>query len=256
MLEFLSYAFAEAYKHLTEVKFDKGSPLHRTIVSLYATIIEQTQDAIVLHRSGQHVTLDIILRATLEAFVDLENLCSDDTYLNHMKASFHEQWIKLAQHGVAGGNPFLQGFENNPEAAALLAQHRVDLDALSLTPPLSVYERFCRAGMEDIYRSVYNSLCNETHNNIRALTNRHLRVEGENLELVIFDQPEAEGLASTLSSFIGILVRGSSIIHDYFGTDARAVINALVDEHQAFINHYEEPMQQEPALVEKNETGG
>ncbi|WP_049733861.1 DUF5677 domain-containing protein [Rhizobium ecuadorense] len=255
MLDFLSYTFAEAYKHLTEIKFDKGSPLHRTIVSLYATIIEQTQDAMVLHRSGQHVTLDIILRATLEAFVDIENLCRDDTYLNHMKASFHEQWIKLAQHGVAGGNPFLQGFTNNPEAASLLAQHRVDLDALSLTPPLNVYERFRRAGMEDIYRSVYNSLCNETHNNIRALTNRHLRVEGDNWELVIFDQPQADSLASTLSSFIGILVRSSSIIHDYFQTGAREAIKALSDEHEAFIRSYEETMQQEPALAEKDETG-
>lgn len=93
MLEFLANTFGEAYARLDQIKFNKRSSLHRTTVSLYATIMEQTQDAIALQQAGKHATLDIILRSTLEAFVDLVNLCRDDTYLDHMQASFHEQWI-------------------------------------------------------------------------------------------------------------------------------------------------------------------
>lgn len=243
MLEFLANTFAEAHAHLEQIKFEKRSSLHRTIVSLYATIMEQTQDAITLQQAGKHATLDIILRSTLEAFVDLVNLCRDDTYLGHMQASFHEQWIKLAEQGVAAGNPFLKDFHNDPKAAAQLDEHKADLAALSDTPPLSVYERFRRVGMEDAYRSVYNSLCNETHNNIRALVSRHLRVEGNNLEVVVFDEPGAESLASSLSSFNGILVQSSVIIHTYFKTEARETISALADMHQAFMQDYVAKMQ-------------
>ncbi|EUC00740.1 hypothetical protein PMI07_004026 [Rhizobium sp. CF080] len=239
MFEFLHETYQEAVAHLPKVMFDKRSELHRTIVSLYASIVEQTHDVLILRRGEANATLNIILRATLEAYVDLVNLCGDVTYLGHMKASFHEQWIILGRHGLAGGSPFLQSFRDNPEAAALLQQHKDDLAALAATPSLNAFDRFRKAGMENTYRSIYNNLCNESHNNIRALISRHLRLsDGNQPELVIFDLPTTEDLVWTSSTYLGILVHSTFLIHDYFRTEARPAIEELRERNRAFIEDF------------------
>lgn len=245
LLQYFERLYVEFYKHLTAIEFNKGSTLDRTIMSLYATILEQAYDALVLQRAGQHVTLDIILRSSLEAYVDLINLCSDSNYYQQMQASFHEQWIKLAQHGVKGGNPFLNGFENSEDAVAQLKWHEEQLAELGVAP-LNVFERFRKAGLEDVYRSIYNSLCNETHNNIRALTNRHFRLnDHDEPEITIFAPAEKLDLISTLSSFIGILTRSSWIVHDYFQTSALPAVLEIREDHSRFIKEYEAQLEAE-----------
>ncbi len=238
MLDFLTRTFDETCKALKLVKFDTHNPIHLGVMSLYCTIIEQTEDVIALQQAGKHATLDIILRSTLEAYVDLANLCNDKSYFDHMKAAYHKQWIKLAKHGVAGGNPYLKSYEENPAALELLKQHEAALDHLAATPPLSVFDCFRRADMEAVYRSVYSSLCNETHNNITALINRHWRSEGDGMKLVIFEEADARSLEPALSTFIGILVHGSIIIHDYFQSDARETVGLMAADHKAFFEHH------------------
>ena len=159
----------------------------------------------------------------LEAYVDLINLASDATYIDYMLADYHKQWIKLAEVGVKGKNPYLASFHNNEDASGLLADH---VEALKTLPaPLNAFEKFKRAGMTDEYRSVYNSLCNESHNNIRALTSRHFRMVGEDkVDLIIFDDLDKNTLATALDGFIAILNGSNYIIHDYFKTDAQTEV--------------------------------
>ncbi|MGR9168849.1 DUF5677 domain-containing protein [Rhizobium sp. KDH_Rht_773_N] len=243
MLDFLEYIYGQSYKNLQAIVFSQGNPLHRTIMSLYASIMEQTYNALVLLRADQHATLDIILRSTLEAYVDLINLCNDPEYLKQMQASFHDQWIKLAQYGVRGGNPFLIKFENSADASQRLAEHQAELAALGVKP-MSIYEKFRLAGFEQIYQSVYNSLCNESHNNIRALTLRHFRFDAnENPQLVMFAEPSPDSLNGTLSGYLSAVSDTTHIVHTYFKTNALPEIESFRAEHSRFIEDFEASMQ-------------
>ncbi|WP_164850451.1 DUF5677 domain-containing protein, partial [Sinorhizobium meliloti] len=86
-----------------------------------------------------------------------------------MLAVYHKEWIKLTADGVKGENPFLSCFKDNPEVVEKLEHHKAELKVYT-DQFTSNFDKFKAAGMENEYRSVYNSLCNDSHNNIRALT--------------------------------------------------------------------------------------
>ncbi|WP_027665302.1 DUF5677 domain-containing protein [Rhizobium leguminosarum] len=220
MYGYLIDLYNATIKHLTSLKFDKRSEVHRTLVSLYATIIELTNSAIIIREGGAYTGMDILLRSAMEAHVDLINLANSNEYLKAMLAVYHKEWIKLAGDGVKGENPFLIYFKDNPEALKKLEYHKAELKAFTDVSAIpSNYDKFKAAGLEHEYRSIYNSLCNDSHNNIRALTSRHFRPREHGLDMVIFDKPTREDLAATLDSFIAILNQSNLIMHDYFKSD-------------------------------------
>ncbi|OYR18269.1 DUF5677 domain-containing protein [Brucella thiophenivorans] len=209
-------------RNLPHLKFNKDNEHNRTLVSLYATIIEMTNSAIILRKSGVFTGVDVILRTTLEAHVDLINLANDATYMNSMRAVYHKEWIRVTEEGLKGENQFLAFFKNNVDAEEQLAHHKSELaKCLATSKMLTNFEKFKMAGMEEIYRSIYNSLCNESHNNIRALNDRHFRQKAEGAEIVIFDQPTKIDLAATLDCFIATLLLSCEILHHYFKSDEK-----------------------------------
>ncbi|TBB81024.1 DUF5677 domain-containing protein [Rhizobium ruizarguesonis] len=179
MYEFLIELYHVTVKNLPELRFDKRSEVHRTLVSLYSAIIELTNAALQIREAGGYTGMDILLRSALEAHVDLINLANDDEYLKVMLAAYHKEWIKLANDGVKGENPFLAYFKDSPEAQAKLGEHKTELEQLKKTVRIPTnLEKFQKAGMENEYRSIYNSLCNDSHNNLRSLTSRYFRAPG------------------------------------------------------------------------------
>ncbi|MGR9059397.1 DUF5677 domain-containing protein (plasmid) [Rhizobium leguminosarum] len=217
MYGFFLELHAVSIKHLADLRFTKGSEVHRTLVSLYASILELTDSAIIIREAGKYTGMDVLLRSALEAHVDLINLANDDSYLHAMMAVYHKEWIKLAGDGVKGDNPFLAYFKDNPEAQKQLAYHEAELAAFKQTSGIpNILEKFKMAGLEDVYRSIYNSLCNDSHNNIRVLTSRHLRADKDRLDLVMFDKPSRTDIAATVDCFIAILLKSNEIVHHYF----------------------------------------
>ncbi|NTA50054.1 hypothetical protein G6L34_18250 [Agrobacterium tumefaciens] len=222
MYGFLNDLYQATLKHLPNVKFDKGSEAHRTLISLYATIIELTNSAILIREAGGYTGMDILLRTAMEAHVDLINLASDEAYLKSMLAVYHKEWIKLTTEGVKGENPFLTYFKDNDEVKEQLAYHKRELSALEAIRSIPTnLEKFRMAGMEDVYRSIYNSLCNDSHNNIRALTHRHFRQRDGDTDMIIFDIPSKIDLAATLDTFIAILLTSNEIMHVHFKSEEK-----------------------------------
>lgn len=237
MYEFLIELYHVTVKNLPELKFDKRSEVHRTLVSLYSSIIELTSAALQIREAGGYTGMDILLRSAIEAHVDLINLANDDDYLNVMLAAYHKEWIKLADDGVNGENSFLAYFKDSPEAQAKLDEHKAELAKLRKTVHISTnLQKFQKAGMENEYRSIYNSLCNDSHNNLRSLTSRHFRPrEGGTLDLVIFDKPTREDLAATIDTFIVTLSTSNQLMHDYFKSKPE-----VVEEMDCYRRHREE----------------
>ncbi|MER9729880.1 DUF5677 domain-containing protein [Mesorhizobium sp. M0217] len=222
MNDFLPELFAATMDMLPQVVFNKGQKVHRTLIALYSTVIEQVDSAMILQAKGRSASLDIILRSCLEAYVDLVNLASDDGYMHQMEMSYHHEWVRLAK-GADPDNPYLASVIADAESNAF---HTSELARLAAIAPLmNTFERFKRAGMENEYRSVYNQLCSETHNNLRALIRRHFRFADDGdenkLELIVMSEMEEGALVATLHTFIAVLGQSNVIIHDYFKTNAQ-----------------------------------
>ncbi|MGO6844147.1 hypothetical protein ELH67_33030 (plasmid) [Rhizobium ruizarguesonis] len=240
MQDLLKDVIAEAVNLLPEIVFNKGSKVQRALMALYASLIEQADSALTLLSANKHPGVDIVLRASLEAYVDLINLANDDRYFDQMRLAYHEDSVKLLDEGVSKGNTFMDSFQNNPEMTKSLAEHRAELDILKKTvKPLNIGERFTLAGMNSVYRSIYRVLCTESHNNVRALMSRHFRFDSGDVELVIFDAPRETDRVASLDGFITVLVGATSIIHNYFETNGRDAVKALQDKRAAcYDEHY------------------
>ncbi|MGO7989213.1 DUF5677 domain-containing protein [Rhizobium leguminosarum] len=226
MLDFLVEVRDEVVRILPKVKYNKTISSDLLLLSLYATIIEQIDSIIVLRQNGISSGVDVILRAVLEAYVDLKNLAAEPGYGDAMMSEYHKQWIKLAEAGLKGGNPYLASFDGNAEAAKRLAHHRAEAAKLPL--PLSMFDRFELAGLVNEYRSIYNSLCNESHNNVRALINRHFRTgEDGRQRLSIFEDTDNNSVSASLDACIVILNGSTAIVHHHFKSDCEAEVTEL-----------------------------
>ncbi|QRM44619.1 DUF5677 domain-containing protein [Rhizobium sp. BG4] len=216
----------EVVRILPNVKYSRTISPNLLLLSLYATIIEQIDSIIVLRQRGMSAGVDVILRAALEAYVDLKNLAADPGYRDMMMGEFHRQWIKLAEAGVKGGNPYLASFSGNEEASKRLAHHKAE--AARLPSTLSVFDRFQLAGLTNEYRSIYNSLCNESHNNVRALINRHFRTgEDGQQHLSIFEDTDSNALSASLDGCNTILLGSTAIIHHHFKSECENDVNTM-----------------------------
>ena len=228
MLDYLKELLKGTIKCLEKLNFNTGSKVHRALISLYATLIEQADSAVFLIDNDRAAGTDIILRSSVEAYVDLMNLANDEKYIGHVQANYHKEWLKLGRAGDPDNNPFLVALRGS-ETDDWFAWHKSELESLKDTPPLTVLERFQRAGLENEYRSIYNELCSESHNNLRALVDRHFLVDEDKnkVDLIIFAPAEKEALAFTLHTFITILDSANFIVHDYFKSDMKSEIADL-----------------------------
>nr|CAD6630539.1 hypothetical protein RFYW14_04286 [Pseudorhizobium flavum] len=106
----------------------------------------------------------------------------------------------LRQQGPLGERPLEKLQHHNDQLPELKKSGHI----------LTDFEKFQMASMEHEYRSIYNSLCNERHNNLRALTSRHFRKNKDgSLDMVIFDTSSREDLAATLDT-------SNRVMHHYF----------------------------------------
>lgn len=218
MYQLLKEQFAATLAAMGLIVFNQGNPNHRLVMALYATILEYVDSAIFLIDAEKSAGVLGIQRSCLEAYIDLQNLANDPGYADQMEAHYHEQWRLVCRDAVAGTNLFLQTLK--ADASVRMREHT---DALAKLPrSLSVKQRFELGGLSDLYYSVYNSLCAETHNNLRALIDRHFRhvgtAEKPALEIMAFDKMDQVSFDASVDIFITILAEANRIVHDYFGT--------------------------------------
>ena len=218
MYQLLKEQFSETVEALRRTVFNQGNSRHCLIMALYASILEYVDSAIVLIDAGKSAGVQGIQRSCLEAYIDLQNLANDTSYSSQMEAHYHEQWRLVFKDAMAGTNLFLQSLTG--DAAANMKEH---IDELAKLPkPMSVKQRFDLANLSELYYSVYNDLCCETHNNIRALRERHFRTVGTPerpaFEIMAFDGMDKVSFDATVDIFITIVAEANRIVHDYFDT--------------------------------------
>lgn len=131
-----------------------------------------------------------------EADIDLTNLMKCPDYYKRMYASFLKEKLRLTKEAASSKpNPFLVEIRANRNPKKDLCETQAELDRLTAEKngPIDIRCRAEFAGKLDEYLSNYNSLCLDTHNNIRSLEEWYIqKLAAEDYRVVVFKQSKVD----------------------------------------------------------------
>ena len=96
--------------------------------------------------------------------------------------------------------------------------------------PLTIRERFERADMVEVYRSIYHFLSADCHSEIGALFGRHFEPGNDDFALVLYKNPPDEKLALYLETIAAFLVADTIAIHENLQSDAVNEVRSLKEK--------------------------
>ena len=214
------------------LRFNKLDPVDLHRVALYGTLLELTGCMIQLIEYNGRTGVPSLFRAFLEAAVELRNLMRDAGYIDHMTASYLDQWLKVLQNAKKGTNPYLASIAALSDLDAQIVVQKKQIDKLKARGrlPLTVFERFKRADMVKEYRSIYNFLSCDSHSNIRALVSRHIERGNNDFKVVYYKDEPIETFLATLNSIAKLLIEASLSVHEAFSSSSLAEIRKMREE--------------------------
>ena len=232
--DFFVAAIKKSTEMARELHYDKTHKWCMAMVALYGTILEISHAIQTSIESDSAIGTPILLRSQLEACVDFTNLAADRTYGYHLDAANLNEWIKILKEAQKGKNLYLKEIGEMAD----LDQHLADLDGQleklkkAGYLPLKNFQKFERSGLAHEYKSLYNFLCCHSHNNLRALIERHVAIlnDGADIELQFFPLVGLSDMLQYFDSAAGILVEATVGIHQAFESPKVAEAMALSDE--------------------------
>jgi hypothetical protein len=192
-------------------------------LTLHATIFELLSACVVLAETSRDAGIPILLRSMYESLVDLDNLVRQPGYHAHMEAANLRQVARAI--GSSGRGVAVDRTRGGAKVArAALLEELVALKERGKMP-LSLDERCALAGRTEEYEGLYADLCLDAHNNIAALTERHVRAVGTDahLEISVLGDPDVAAVARHLSMGVGFLIESALLIHGHFGASTPAL---------------------------------
>ena len=233
---FMCHLHERAITLTAKLHFDKNHPWHLNLVSLYCSLIELTGSACILVKESVGIGIPILLRSAVEAHLDFANLAADRGYGYELRASELKEWIKLLKQSKDGLNPFLKDISDFSDTDKTLGKFEQEQEELRGKgyKPLSVYQKFDKANLEPVYRSVYNILCCYSHNNLRALKARHVNISKElnDFEVELYPPINYDRILPFIDNFCGILIPATEKIHHLLETNCINEIEELRVEFQ------------------------
>lgn len=229
IFDFVKELHDECIKLTEHIVFDKKHPRHLHLIGLYGTLIELTGSLVILIEKKCKAGVPPLFRSILDAYVELKNLHEKAEYGYYMEASYHEQWVKVLREAKLKPNPYLKDISQMDSLDEQIQEHEQNIARLKCNgyAPLSIFQRFEKAGMEDEYRSLYNFLSNDTHSNIRALVNRHIEMQDQDFAVVYYKDEPLENFLTYIDSVAGLLTDASLKIHTFFETGKVAIVENL-----------------------------
>jgi hypothetical protein len=209
--------------------FDRHNCLARYKLALYGSMIELVGSVCVLIEAKRFAGIPSVFRAFLEATVELQNLLNDEGYLDNMKATWADQWLKVLRAAKAGKSMYLNSIPKVADIDVEITWLESQLNDLKMRDraPLNVFVRFQRAGMAKEYYSLYNFLSCDAHSNIRVLISRHLK---NDFELFYYKDIPEESLVPMVDKMADLLLSASRVLHDVFETGKVATVEEMLGE--------------------------
>jgi hypothetical protein len=224
VLAFLKKAH-DAFQPLSEkICFDKKHALHNHVIALYGSILELTGSCILLVDQKLISGVPILVRAIVEGYVDLFNLVRDAEYGYRLRISYLKEWLKILEEAKAGKNKYLQDIYKQASLDKTIMDWKSEKDRLQANgyKALTIKDKFKIADMEDEYCSLYNSLCSDSHNNLRALFCSHIEIKQNDFSVVFYKDYTIEDSAIYVGTMAELLMRSTQLVHSFFNSPSEA----------------------------------
>jgi hypothetical protein len=163
------------------LRYDLTDAVQRYLLSYFCTAIELEGASIALARQAESIGIPILARSMLEAQVDFRCLLADPAYVDWIEAAHDREWAKVIDEAITAGGAYLGKLGSEPTVRLerdRIAKREADRTGKGIRK-LKAMERFRRASMQELYYSVYNFLCAESHNDARALISRHIKEDSK-----------------------------------------------------------------------------
>lgn len=232
MLNFLKKVIDKCTGYSRELTFYKENRQHLYLILLYLRVVELTQSCRILMEEKIISAVPILLRTVLETFADLKNLSDDKNYANFMEASNLHEWLRVFKEAESGDNPYLKSISHMEYFKQAYTQYEAELQKLKNEnyAPLKNFERFRKAKMVDEYYSVYNSICCDSHSNIRSLSGSYTNITGDDFKVIYYKDPEPNDIIRNSTILCDILVDASLIIHEFFKSGLDLKVKSINSE--------------------------
>ena len=221
------------------IHFNKGDPQHRFATALYASVLELSRDCFALINATRYAGLPILVRAVLEASVDLLALLKNPDYYHSMEAALWAQEAKICsntlEHNIriSSGD---QGLRADIEERMGLAKSKYAKLESQGYKRLKTIDRFVAAGKEHWYSPMYASLCAHSHHNIKVLVRRHFIVKGELDFDPIFEKECTAEDISTFAINLGLVLSDAcNQVQQFFALPDHAQITAAAARFTALV---------------------
>lgn len=235
-LTFLKTMYADFFSLASEIKFNQKNHLNKTILSLYGSIVELTYSCIMLIDVNVITGVPIMQRAMLEAYVDLCNLIQDPKYGYSLELRYLKEWLKILKEAKAGSNRYLKAVTEFSQLDVCISQIQKDIKDLENEDytDFSKKSKFEMAKMGEEYRSIYNRQCSSSHNDLRALKERHSEPEQDNL--VFFKACTIDDYAHYIQLNATILIEATKLVHSFFDSPAQSKITVHQETFKKMCN--------------------
>ena len=226
-------ALLELLEVIHETCIDKA-PTHLTydsenlqvpyMFSLYSIVVELTGDSYQAVKTRKELASHVLIRALLEAVVDLFNVIKDPNYVNtRFQKSLTERGKKLKYllekkpDLITKAGRTTEFIEETLDKIEKLRNPEVDKP--------NIRKRFEDAGMEGYYDTAYAYLCDYVHHDASAILNRTIGLTVRPLD--------EKGMLM-LTNLIGDLILKSSIaVHEFLKTGQSNIFEDLQQKWQA-----------------------
>jgi len=205
----LQAIFDLVFSRTDRLVFNRRNAQHLYSVCMHGSILESTSACLTLLKKKELGAIPVMLRNLLEEYVDLVNVKKDPDYLKRMQASFLREQSRVLAKAVETGdtNPYLEALSSTDGIKEHFDNVTVQLASLRNDGfgELGIRDRFDRAGLVDMYESVYALLCQHSHNNLNILERRHIEEIGNDIRVSYFQSWSSDDMTPYIDTIAGVV---------------------------------------------------
>lgn len=241
--ELLGKVHNECVDQVTALRFNPTGNNQLMTVSLYCSLVEYAGTLLAMWDKQRRTGFSSVFRSFLEGYVDLSNLLKSADFYFRKEASYHAEWLKVLRESKPT-NPYLLGIADSPDLAEIAKKHEAELKALDDKghKPISVFDSFKMADMEEEYHSLYRFECAEAHNDFRALLKRNVKTDKDGkVGVELYLVPSSDYYLARLDTTLALLLSATDGMHDKVGSKAKEKFAPLWEELRTLRKAQEKP---------------
>jgi hypothetical protein len=224
LLAFLKSVYAESERLIPALKREKPAPKDAYLIALHHSIVQFTDALILLFDERKYILVPATVRSILETYVDFNNICDDEKYIEEMEISNNINIIKRLNLAKEGKNPYLVGIatiENIDEIIKALSAKVANMKGRL------VKDGFDKAKLSDEYVGLYKHLSENSHSTLGALYYRHFEKDGDSFAIVYGKDLSADALVPYLETASSLLMNAITKANILYGDKDENKYNEL-----------------------------